>query len=508
MPRSGLRSHPLNLIRFAPAKGVEVSPKDQAPERHARGLDAHDTTPQEGTPPETLGPQVPTAWGIEPVPERLRVLGFLDHALLWGSLGVSLLVIVVGALLVPALSLRDALVAIVAGSLVGNLLLGAAGLIGADARVPGMVLMRAPLGRVGSYAPTVLNALQCWGWATFELIIIATAAAALSDDVLGFRARWAWTLLFGAIAAALALMGPIGVVRRFIRRYAVYVVAASLAYLTWWSLSEADFSRLWHAAPDGGLTVWLGMDLVIAITVSWAPLIPDYTRFSRDRRSAFLGSGTGYFLAGSWMLLLGVFLVLTRGLSDPAELPAAVVAAGAAAALALLAVTVDETDEAFANIYSTAVSLQNLLPRVPQRLLVAAVSLAATAGALAIDLRDYESFLFLLGSFFVPLLGVLIADWLLRGARYRRSDVFEAPPLRPGLVAAWLAGFAVYQWLYPTGPERWIDLVERIRPATAGLDRLGVSLPSFAVAFALALAASLPLARASRARRLLASDGG
>ena len=36
------------------------------------------------------------AWGIEPVPERLRVLGLLDHGLLWGNLGVSLLVLVAG----------------------------------------------------------------------------------------------------------------------------------------------------------------------------------------------------------------------------------------------------------------------------------------------------------------------------------------------------------------------------------------------------------------------------
>ena len=58
-------------------------------------------------------------------------------ALLWGSLGVSLLVIVVGALLVPALSLRDAILATLLGGLVGNAMLAAAGLIGADARVPG-----------------------------------------------------------------------------------------------------------------------------------------------------------------------------------------------------------------------------------------------------------------------------------------------------------------------------------------------------------------------------------
>jgi hypothetical protein len=37
------------------------------------------------------------SWGIEPVPDRLRVLGLLDLTLLWGNLSVSLLVIVAAA---------------------------------------------------------------------------------------------------------------------------------------------------------------------------------------------------------------------------------------------------------------------------------------------------------------------------------------------------------------------------------------------------------------------------
>ena len=57
-------------------------------------------------------------WGIEPVPARLRVLGLLDLTLLWGSLGVSLLVLVAGTFLVPALSLRDALIAIAVGGVI------------------------------------------------------------------------------------------------------------------------------------------------------------------------------------------------------------------------------------------------------------------------------------------------------------------------------------------------------------------------------------------------------
>ena len=191
------------------------------------------------------------SWGIEPVPERLRVLGTLDTGLLWGNLGVSLLVIVAGAALVPALSLRDALIAILLGCVIGNTMLGVAGAIGADTRVPGMVLMRAPLGRRGSYLPTGVNVLQGLGWSIFELVIIATAAAALSDELFGFRAQWLWTLVFGFFALVLALLGPIGFVRRFIRRVAIWAVPVALVYLTWWALDGADLDLLWDQPGSG-----------------------------------------------------------------------------------------------------------------------------------------------------------------------------------------------------------------------------------------------------------------
>jgi nucleobase:cation symporter-1, NCS1 family len=439
------------------------------------------------------------AWGIDPVPDRYRVLGFADSALLWGNLGVSLLVLVAAAFLVPALSLQDALIAIVAGSLIGNLMLGTAGMIGADARVPGMVLMRAPLGQRGSVAPTALNVAQSVGWATFELIIIAAAAAALSDELFGVEAKAFWTIAFGAVAAWLAFMGPVGVVRRFIRKFAVWIVLGSLVYLTWWSLSETSLGTLWDRPAEGGMSIWLGIDLVVAITVSWVPLVADYTRFSRSRQSAWLGVGFGYLVAGTWMFVLGSFLVLGRGLSDPVEVPPAVAGAGLAAALALLAVTVDETDEAFANIYSTAVSLQNLVPELPQRLLIAAVSALATIGALAIELRNYETFLLLLGSFFVPLFGVLLADWLLAGGRYTADDVFRSPAFRSGLIAAWILGFLLYHWLHvpPLGPSWWVDLVERVGQPDW---EYGASLPTFAASFCLGAVAVLLERRGAPAR--------
>ena len=146
------------------------------------------------------------------------------------------------------------------------------------------------------------------------------------------------------------------------------------------------------------------------------------------RRSG--ASGLGYFVPTIPLFALGAVIAMSRSISDAPGLLTAIAAGGAASVLALLALTVDESDEAFANVYSGAVSLQNLLPDVPQRLLVAGTAGVATVGALLVDLRNYQPFLFLLGSFFVPLFGVLLADWLLAGRHYAREDVFSAPEIR------------------------------------------------------------------------------
>ncbi|HEY7196365.1 MAG TPA: cytosine permease [Gaiellaceae bacterium] len=415
------------------------------------------------------------SWGVTPVPERLRTLGLVDGLLLWSNYGVSLLVLVAGALLVPALGLPEALLAIVVGAVLGNALLGLAGWIGAERRVPAMVLMRDPLGRRGSYLPSALNVLQNLGWATFELIVIATAASALADRVFGFEARWVWVLVFAAVTTALALAGPIAFVRRYVRRFAVWVVAASLAYLTWWTLADADLAALWSRPGEGGLTFWQGVDLTLAMSASWLPLAADYTRFARRGRDAFWGTAVGYLVPNVWLYALGAVLLLSRGLSDAAGLLPAIAAGGAASALALLALTVDETDEPFANVYSAAVSLQNVLPEAPQRLLILGVAGVATAGALAIDLVQYGTFLYLLGSAFVPLFGVLAADVALGRA--------PAVSVRWSGIAAWVAGFAVYQWIQPTGPAWWTSLIESV-PGSGSLT-FGASLPAFAVALLL-----------------------
>lgn len=437
-------------------------------------------------------------WGIEPVPPELRRLGFLDQAVLWGNLGVSLLVLVAGALLVPALGLWPALAATVVGAAIGNALLGLAAVPAAETGVPAMVMYRAPLGVRGSLIPTACNIVQNLGWATFELFVIATAATAISERVLGFGGRPLWVLVFGLVATAMAVAGPLTVLRRWLQRFAIWAVLASTAYLTWYALARFDLGRLADQPGQGGLSFWAGVDLAIALPISWVPLVADYARFGRSAGATFWGTGIGYLLAQVWFFALGVLFLLGIGQGD-------VIAAVLAVPVGLLAMAVlvvDETDEVFANLYSAGVSLKNAAPRLPGRRVVLAFGAVATLLAILVDdLARYENFLFLLGALFVPLFGVLAADWyVLARRRYDVDAMYRTDgPYRgvrwPALLV-WLLGFLVYNWINPGTVTAWVSLVEGLFadllnlpfPLSARLPWLGASIPAFLVAFLAMLA--------------------
>jgi NCS1 family nucleobase:cation symporter-1 len=452
--------------------------------------------------------QRPPEWGIQPVPPQLRVLGFLDQTVLWGNLGISLLVLVAGALLVPALGLWPALAATVVGAAIGNALLGLAAVPAAETGVPTMVLYRAPLGVRGSLLPTACNVVQNLGWATFELFVIAAAATEVSERVLGFRGRLLWVLVFGAITTAMALAGPLTVIRQWLERFAIWAVLASTIYLTWYALARFDLGTLAGRPGEGGLSFWAGVDIAIALPISWVPLVADYARFGRSARATFWGTGTGYFLAQVWFYALGILFLLGIGQGD-------VIAAVVAVPVGLLAMAVlvvDEADEVFANLYSTGMSLKNALPRLPGRPLVLVLGLLATSlAALVGDLSRYESFLFLLGALFVPLFGVLAADYfVLARRRYHVAAMYRADGPYRGVrwpaVLVWLLGFLVYNWINPGTVQAWVslldglfaDLLQLPFPLSARLPWLGASIPAFAVSFLAMLAVGRR--RTSRAR--------
>ncbi len=377
---------------------------------------------------EVLEREAPS-WGIRPVGDSLRRLSGLDLAVLWGDLSVGLLVLVSGALLVPALGLPSALLAIGIGSVIGSVPLALVGFAGAREGVPGMVLFRPVLGLRGSYLPSAANLVQLVGWTAFEFWAMGRVANAVSRDVLGVDSPVAWMAVVAVMCTALALAGPIFAIRRWLERFGVWVVAAVALWITARVLVSADLGDIWSRPGAGGLPFWAAVDLVIAMPVSWLPLVADFNRFARNERAAAIGTFWSYAAGNAWFYALGAVLVLAAGATPDVLDVGTTIAATAGGAVVLLALLVGESDQAMANIYSGAISVQNVRPGSAQRLII--VALGVLGFAIAAFLSDaattFEYFLFLIGSIFVPLFGVFAADYFVRNrGRYGERALFEA----------------------------------------------------------------------------------
>jgi putative hydroxymethylpyrimidine transporter CytX len=429
--------------------------------------------------------------GIAPVPAERRVLGTWDSFILWADLGISFLVMVVGMFLVPGLGFGQALLAIVVGSVIGNVLLGLAATIGSDTGVPTMVLLRGSLGLRGSFAPTVLNIIQLIGWAALEVIVMAQAADALATQFLHLPSAYhLWALAFTILTLVMALGGPVRVTKQWLEKFAVWAVLLSTIWITIALLTTRDVGALLFKPGTGEMSFWLGVDLVVALPISWFPLVADYSRFSRSRHAAFWGTGLGYFVPQVWFYSLGAALVLVRGVEGDPNAPIAPLLAAIAGLtagwLALLVLLVDETDEGFANVYSTALSIQNLFPRLSHRALIWIISAIVLLLAWLVPLAQYESFLLLIGSAFVPLLGVVAADYfVLRNRRYDAGELVRgdgeywyAGGVNWPAIVTWLLGVATYLSISGLQAFGWNGLAPS----------LGASLPSFIVAFVLYVA--------------------
>jgi putative hydroxymethylpyrimidine transporter CytX len=436
--------------------------------------------------------ETPT-WGIRPVPPERRQLGGLDLGILWFDLSIGLLVMVTGALLVPALGVGSALLAISIGTVIGCAPLALVALAGQREGVPTMVLLRPVLGASGSAIPSVLNVIQLVGWTAVEFWVMGEVANVVSARLFGFESRVFWLALVAIVCTGLAIGGPVLVVRRWLERFGIYVLLGAAVWITVQVLRAGELGSIWRAPGQGGLPFWLAVDLVVVMPVSWLPLAADYNRFARPGARAALGTYAGYAIGNAWFYGLGALLVLTAGASADALGIGSAIVGVAGGGLVLVALLVGESDNAFADIYSAAVSTQNVASDLSQRVLAAVVGVIGFVLALAFTAERYEQFLFLIGSVFVPLAAVFVADYFVRcGGRYGERVVFGADGVRWLSFVPWAVGFVVFQWCVPTGPQGWVDGVGRAFDALALPfplfdGRLGASIPSFAVAFALAL---------------------
>ena len=393
-----------------------------------------------------------TNTALSPLLASERSFGFREHASLWLSLGVGLLVMQIGAYLVPALGPKEAVMVIVFGSILGAGLLAWTAKIACDSGLSSSGLMHAAYGSSFARLPVLLNMVQLVGWTTFEIVVMRDGTLAIARQSGGFTGS-VWpllaTLLWGAVLVALLSGSMVGLVRKFIGRFGLPLVIVSLLWLTWQFISKAQaqgLEALWNRPGTGSMSTLSALDLVIAMPVSWLPLVADFARYGRDGKSTLRGTWLGYALANIWCYSLGVLVAVTTPSTD--LVAALLLAQGGLIALGLI--LIDEVDNAYGDIYSGSVAGHSLKPGWSIRRWGMLMAVVCTALATVLPMHSLEPFLLMLSSVFVPLYGVILARlaW--------RSDVASLVGERRinySAVLIWFSGVICYHLCAQLAPQ-------------------------------------------------------
>mgnify|MGYP001153103191 FL=1 len=383
-------------------------------------------------------------WGIDPVPPKHRILGGFDYFILWSSLGVGLLVFSAGSFLSEA-PFYYALLAIIIGSITGSILLSLAGKIGSDHAIPSLIGIRPAFGLYGSYLAAILNIIQLIGWTTFEILILSKAAQSLTN----LHVPFLWNIIFGIVIALFGIFGPLFLVKQWLSKFAIWIVYASSIVILVALLSQNLPNSISAVGKD--MSFFVALDLVIAMPISWMPLVSDYNRFAKTSRGAFMGTLIGFSITNIIFYLGGLLL----GLGDVSSIIISIQAI--LFGFILLVMVVDEVDNAFADIYSAAISSQSIFRNLNQRYLIIGFTALSTILSIFVSIEGYQQFLLLIGALFIPLFGVLLTDYfVVKRGKYQIDKIYGNgnKMIKVGYpaIVAWSIGAILYYLLSQLSP--------------------------------------------------------
>lgn len=404
-----------------------------------------------------------------------RKLGFLDHFALWGSLGASLYLMPFGALLVPALSIEQAVLATMVAGLIGGLLIASVAAIATATGRSTAELLAAPFGDRGRLPVALLLVARHLLFAVFALVLITDSAALISERSLGVGLRPLWAVVFGAAGLTLVLAGP-GRVSTGMRRAGLWLVLLVAVAVSVSAYAEFEIpSYLRRPAVGGWPSFWQATDIMLIFPLLWLPVVADFARFGRDSRSAARGSFAGVFLASIWFGVLGIlYLPATDSGDIPGFLVGMQLGMGALVLLFLL-----QIDEIYAATYATLPAIESLAAGARARYAPAVAIAAAVPAATVLHVADLEGYVLFAASVFIPAFAIVVAH-----ALWPATRPWAAPLL------AWLAGFLMYQWITPADIGWWRDVLNSASdlagfpfPLSDHVTWLGAALPAFLLAF-------------------------
>lgn len=362
----------------------------------------------------------------------LLILGFT-----WGFLVTGLLI---GGIIGPQMEfLTGTLPSILIGCLIIFLIGVLTGLVGYKIGGTNDMAFQYAYGTKGRWLPATFVILAVMG---FQGIIIGGTATfwLKSTDHPAFF--WV-ALLVGLVFTYTCYVG-IKFIEQFSNPSMILLVGISI-YAIIYNISNAGGFGAFNAmsaemanqAPDGPMSLAMGINIVIGSWITGAVLTSDFTRFARTKWVAIGLIAMNFIAAQILLMVMGAIGAVISGTFDFTLYLYQV--SPIVGFIALISMTIAMWTTSNTNLYLPATQVASIFKR-PFRVAVALCGLLGTfIGAFGF-FTIFESFILWLAAIVPPLAGPMIADfWLVHRTKYSADTYRYLPPVnKPAVIAALL----------------------------------------------------------------------
>ncbi len=348
--------------------------------------------------------------------------------LIWFGAAVSLAEILTGTYFAP-LGIEQGLAAILLGHLIGGAMFYLVSLVSARTGVGAMDATKRTFGSRGSVLFSAANVLQLVGWTA---IMIQSGAVAATQLVPALGAM-GWCVVIGALIVAWIAFGVRWMGRlQSVAAVLLFALTLVVSYVVFGGFDGASASP----ASDGSMTFGAGVELAVAMPLSWLPVAGDYTRFAKRSQAGSAVATVAYLFGSCWMYAIGLGIALFAGATDIAT----ILGAAGFGVVGILVVVFSTVTTTFLDAQSAGESANAITSRLDARVVGIAAAVFGTVLAAFAPVGDFEAFLYVIGSVFAPMVALVIADFFIL-----KRDV-SVDALDFTSLALWVGGFALYRW--------------------------------------------------------------
>ncbi len=387
-------------------------------------------------------------YGSKPVPEGEGKNWFQIGIVYWGS-AICLPAFLIAGLIAGPSTLSSAIGAFLIGALVLGAVSVLIGVIGARTRLSTGMTARFTFGTYGANILQILLFLGLWGWFGVQLGFMVSG---LGDGGLVFVLGnsvpvWLLKVVGGILMTLTAMFGF-----KSIEKLSVVAIPLLLVIIlaTIYSVFSGDKSLAAVASmtSDQAMPMGVAVSIVISTYMVGALIASDITRYAKSKASGAGGMVFGMLIGFPVVLILGAIMV--KGSGGEIDFSKVMLSnnSGFWAFLAVIAIILAAWTTNDNNLYSGALSLNAMFPKLSKWMITVVSGLVGTVLAIIgiNTAAGFQSFLGLVAILIPPAASIMIIDYYL--FQSEENNFYDGEKIEASVKVRW---FPIIAWVIGSG---------------------------------------------------------